>query len=142
MSLDIQMASERPGKRRRLVSYSDSEDSDIGDNSKIYNISQTSRKIATKYGMEEIGYEVSFSQEKIADTRLESAVPEIREMFQEVLDRAGRSYDNDDRVRLSIMHNSLDTPIIVHLAPRNQVTADTVMERLVSYYYILQVLIN
>lgn len=129
-----------PQKRPRLVSYSDS-DSDENmevnqtvNDEKLYKISQISRKIATRYNMEELGYEVIFDNEKLNNKNLEDITDTVKEMFQDLLDASGRNYDGDDRVRLSIMHDSLDTPIIVHLAPRHQVDADTVMDRQVYYF--------
>ena len=79
--------------------------------------------------MEELSYEVVFDNEKLNDKKLEDITDTVKEMFQELLDVSGRNYDDDDRVRLSIMHDSLDSPIIVHLAPRHNVNADTVMNR-------------
>lgn len=124
-----------PQKRPRLVSYSDSDSDENMDvdrreeNEKLYNISQISRKVATRYHLEELSYEIIFNNEKLNDKKLEDITDTVKEMFQELLDVSGRNYDDDDRVRLSIMHDSLDSPIIVHLAPRHNVNADTVMNR-------------
>ena len=115
------------------MDYSDSEN-DEPEAPKSYTIVETSRKVATKYGMEEIGYDVQFSNEKLLDKKLVDISDELRDMFNDVLNTAGRNYDADDRIRLSIMQDALDIPIIIHLAPRNQVTADTILDRWVLIY--------
>ena len=79
--------------------------------------------------MEEIRYEVKFLDEALSNQPLDTITEELENMFTEVLDVAGRNYDEDDRIRLSIMQNALDEPIIIHLAPRYQVNAGTVMDR-------------
>lgn len=50
-------------------------------------------------------------------------------MFGAVLEKAKQDKKPGDRMRVSIEHDSLDTPVTIHLTDHKEVTADEIMNR-------------
>ena len=150
------MATTPPNKKLRLVSElydSDSSDSSSAENEsnideyfidsendiandvnpndeKTYEIRQVQRRVAKKYAMEDISYEARFLPERVKKkTKLIDMTTELKNVFQDILDKAGENYDADDRIRVNIDHAGLNQPVIVHLQPKSNVTADTILDR-------------
>ena len=107
----------------------DSDESDTDDVSNHFEIRQISRNVVRKYGMEEFNFEARLRSSRVRNRRLSEIMDSLRAMFQEIIDRAGRHYDADDRIRLHVEHSGLEVPFVIHLQPRHNVTADTVLER-------------
>lgn len=94
-----------------------------------YEIREVSRNIARRYGMEVFNFEARMINERLRNRPLLDITDSLRGMFQQMLDRAGQHYGAEDRIRLHIEHSDLDTPIVVHIQPKHNVTADTVLDR-------------
>lgn len=124
-----------PPKRAKRNLYNADIDDDsssadeVDDLSSHYEVRELSRSVARLYGMEEFNFEARLRHERLPNPRLLDVSDSLHAMFQDVLDRAGRHYNADDRIRMHIEHSGLDTPIIIHIQPKHDVTAATVMDR-------------
>jgi hypothetical protein len=95
---------------------------------KPYKINKVRETVVRKYGVEEYSFNVKFNEE-MSGTRLEDVNADIHAMFEDVLNEVGYQYGPDDRVRLSIEHDGLDTPMTIHLQPRADLKAENIMAR-------------
>ena len=141
------MASDGPPRKKLKRRRSDendeqdhavSEDENISDNddeSSIVNnefeIREVAKKIARRYGLEEFNFEGRLIANHLRNRRLLDIEASLRAMFQEMLDRAGRHYGPEDRVRLHIEHDGLEAPVVIHMQSKHNVTVDTIIDRLV-----------
>ena len=115
--------SDEPSKRSRTDSESEDEEE------KAYEIRKTHRVVARKYGAEEIGYSAVVTSKKLEGKNLNDISDQLVNMFDEMLEEAGRNYGPDDRVRVAIEQDQLDQPIFIHAQPRHNVTGETIMNR-------------
>ena len=143
---DTHIMSNPPKKQRLDISVSNSdEESDNQDlnqrddnaseqTEKAYKIEKVSRKISRKFAVEDVSFEARVISERLKDKKLDEISDELEGMFDEMLNDAGRNYDADDRIRLSIEQDQLEQDIVIHIQPRHNVTGRTVMDRSVVFF--------
>ena len=95
---------------------------------KSYTISQVYEKKNRKYGVEEYTYKAKFSDGLKTQNVIELR-DDLYSMFDDIMKKVGDNYDPMDKVRLSIDHAALDKEITIHLQPRQNITAQTIMDR-------------
>lgn len=122
------MASEQPPPTKRSKS-NDDHDTVSATSTGDYAVRETSRSVARRYGMEVFNFEARMMKPALKNKRLLDITDSLRAMFQEMLDKAGHNYSTDDRVRMHIEHSGLQVPMVIHIQPKHNVTADTVMDR-------------
>jgi hypothetical protein len=96
-------------------------------NATSYTIQEVSRRRSVKYSMLETTYEVKF-KDHVHGSNVQDMRQELHTMFDDLLDRTHK-YSDDDKARIIIDHDQLDTPIFIHCQDRHNITADTILER-------------
>jgi glucose-6-phosphate 1-dehydrogenase len=81
-----------------------------------------------KFKTEEVHYRVKFNQEHFGD-KLIDLETELHGMFSAVMDNVDGRYSDNDKVSLSVSHSQLGRDVFIHLQPKFNLTADTLMER-------------
>jgi len=94
---------------------------------KPYVISKVHERKVLKFGVEEIRYRARFNLD--SEQPITNFQDHLHGMFEDVLAQARQNMSPQDRMRLHISHESLETPITVHLQPNNLITANTILER-------------
>lgn len=93
-----------------------------------YKIQKVSEIKVRKYGIEEYTFKAKFNDElqgnKVADVK-----DDLNQMFEDIMQEVSQNYDPDDKVRLSINHAGLDREMTIHLQPRKNLSAQSIMQR-------------
>ena len=139
---EIDTAKNDKGARKRLrndsqsdgeLDYEQMSDKDaLSQQPSKYKIERVNTTESTKYSMLETTYKVTFSEDKHGE-RLHEMMDDIHDMFTELLEKT-EGYTNEDKARVTISHANLDVPIHIHCQPKHQITADTILQRLVKKF--------
>ena len=85
--------------------------------------------INQRYRVEERRFRLKFKPE-YHKKRLKDLDTELHDMFQRVLDRSRREYNDRDRIRLYIDHDSLHRPLVMHLRPIQHMNPEAITSRI------------
>ena len=95
---------------------------------KLYSVRRINETRVVKYGVEEFTFKAKFNSE-IEHDKIAFVKDELHNMFDEILQQATQDHEQGQKLRMTIDHRSLDKPIVIHLQPRENITADTIMSR-------------
>ena len=126
--------SEPPSKKQRQTEDADGDSHQYSDEDNIteeppYKIEKVSHRIARKFGVEEVGYTAKLNSERFQNKKLLDVGESLKDMFGDMITEAGRNYADDDKVRMTIEHQDLKTPVVIHLQSKHNVTAEKALER-------------
>jgi len=94
-----------------------------------FRVQEVQHRIAQRFGYEERSYRATFDQRFIGH-RLIDVQDDLEEMFREVIDRATEHHGEQDRARVIVHHNDLRQDIVIHMRPQNQITPQSIMNRI------------
>lgn len=121
------MADEDPDSDERSPALSNDDQSDR----KPYNIERINEIRSRRYNVEEITFRAKFNND-LQGRKLLDVVDDLHNMFDDIMENVTTEHnDPNDKARLTIRHSGLERDIFIHCQPQHDITADTIMERLV-----------
>ena len=126
--------SEPPSKKQRQTEDVPTDSDQYSDEDNIaeelpYKIEKVSHRIARKFGVEEVRYTAKLNSEHFKNKKLLDVGESLKNMFDDMITEAASSYNDDDKVRMTIEHQDLKTPVVIHLQSKHNVTAEKALER-------------
>ena len=96
---------------------------------KPYSFEKRNERTFLKNGAKDRSYEVKFNEEwhgkKVAEIQ-----DELRDMFEDVMERAREGLDDQDLGRVIIHHDGLNNNVVVPLQNLGELNADVIMEKI------------
>ncbi|MES9881306.1 MAG: hypothetical protein ABW185_10540, partial [Sedimenticola sp.] len=117
----------------QMGSGSTSRESLSSHTSKPYDIRLTGKRTFAKNAAENRTYQVTFN-DQLRGQKLVDIHTDLRNMFEDVLDRSKRVIDPKDLVVVIVDHSGLNDSVVVPLREADQMTVDTVTDRVPMFY--------
>jgi hypothetical protein len=100
---------------------------------RAFELVEFKRRTVKKYGVEEINYKINFAPDWHGETLYELQ-DELREMFQDLLDKVRAEHHGEDKVRIFIHSSNLkyNIPILIPLRHLKDLDVETIMRAIIN----------